>query len=169
MFKTDEGTAEGRQFLWTAAWNMWTANPILGVGAGNSAFLVGRYQPTHFNKRDYLERNWSGSAVHSVFFEVLAEHGTVGIVILGYIIGSHFRTIRRVRRQSASHPWLPSDVRRDAELYGGALAGAVVGFCAAGAFLSVTYYPYLWYLSAMAVALEHMVQREVADVGSLGK
>jgi hypothetical protein len=46
-------------------------------------------------------------------------------------------------------------------MYGGALGGAMAGYCAAGAFLSVAYYPYLWYFSAMAVALEAAVQEEV--------
>jgi len=166
MFQTEEGTAEVRQFLWTAAWNMWKAHPVLGVGAGNYAYLVGSYQPTDFKKPEYLERDWSGAATHSLFFQVLAEQGTVGIVILGYVVGMHFRTIRRLRRQAVSHPGMPPDVRRDVELYGSALGGTVVGFCAGGAFLSVAYYPYIWYFTAMAVALEHLVQREVAAVGA---
>jgi O-antigen ligase len=168
MFNTAEGTAESRQFLWTTAWNMWRTNPILGVGGGNYPYLVGRFQPKDFLKRDYLERDWSGTVTHSVYFEVLAEQGTAGIVLLGYIIWAHFRTIRRLRRQAASQPMIPPDVRRDVELYGGALGGAMTGYCAAGAFLSVTYYPYLWYFSAMAVALEHMVRKEVKVVPDVG-
>ena len=166
MFKTDEGTAEGRQFLWSAARNMWRANPILGVGGGNFQFLVGQYQPTNFDKPQYLQRDWSGAVTHSVYFQVLAEQGSVGILLLGYIVWAHFRTLRRLRRLTASQPGIPSDVRRDAELYGGALGGAVAGYCAAGAFLSVAYYPYLWYFSAMAVALETAAERDVTPVGS---
>ncbi len=165
IFKTDEGTAEGRQFLWKAARNMWKANPILGVGGGNFPFLVGRYQPTDFNKREYLERDWSGTVTHSAYFQVLAEHGSAGILLLGYIVWAHFRTLRRLRRLAASHPEIPSDMRRDAEMYGGALGGAVAGYCVAGAFLSVAYYPYLWYFSAMAVALEAAVQRQLTAIG----
>ena len=119
-----------------------------------------------FDKPEYLERNWSGTVTHSLYFQVLAEHGTVGILLLGYIVWAHFRTIRRLRRQAVYHRELPPEVRRDAELYGGALGGAVVGYCAAGGFLSVAYYPYLWYFSAMAVALEHLTLREVAALGS---
>ena len=166
MFKTDEGTAEGRRFLWNAAWNMWKANPILGVGGGNFEFLVGQYQPTNYEKPQYLQRDWSGAVTHSVYFQVLAEHGSAGILLLGYIVWAHFRTLRRLRRLTASQPGIPSDVRRDAELYGGALGGAVAGYCAAGAFLSVAYYPYLWYFSAMAVALETAAERDVTPVGS---
>jgi O-antigen ligase len=164
IFETDEGTAEGRRFLWSAARNMWKAHPVLGVGGGNFTFLVGQYQPIDFDKPEYLERDWSGTATHSAFFQVLAEHGSAGILLMGYIVGAHFWTLRRLRRQVRSHPGLPDDVRRDAELYGGALGGAVVGYCAAGAFLSVAYYPYLWYFSAMTIALEAVVQREVTAI-----
>ena len=38
----------------------------------------------------------------------------------------------------------------------------MVGYLAAGAFLSVTFYPYPWYLSAMAVAWERVVDAELA-------
>jgi O-antigen ligase len=162
---TDEGTAEFRRFLWATARNMWKAHPILGVGGGNFNFLVGEYQPKDFDKPEYLEQNWSGTTVHSLYFQVLAEHGSVGILLLGYIIWAHYQTIRRLRR-AASRSGTPSEVRRDAEMYGGALGGAMAGYCAAGAFLSVAYYPYLWYFSAMAVALDHVVLREVTTVGS---
>jgi len=165
MFKTDEGTAEQRQFLWSVARNMWTAHPILGVGGGNFTFLVGQYQSTDYEKPEFLERDWSGTATHSAFFQILAEQGSVGILLFGYIVWAHLRTVRQLRRQAGSVPGLSPEVRRDADLYGGALGGAMVGYCAAGAFLSVAYYPYLWYFSAMAVALEAAVRREVVGAG----
>jgi O-antigen ligase len=164
MFNTDEGTAEGRQFLWATARSMWRAHPILGIGGGNFPYLAGKYQPTDWYKPEYLERDWSGAVTHSAYFQVLAEHGTVGTLLFGYIIFAHFRTIRRLRR-SAAQPGVSSDLRHDADLYGGALGGAMVGYCVAGAFVSVAYYPYIWYFSAMAVALEAVVQREVAQGG----
>jgi O-antigen ligase len=162
MFKTDEGTAEQRQFLWSVARNMWRAHPILGVGGGNFTWLVGQYQSTDYEKPEFLERNWSGTATHSAFYQVLAEQGSAGILLVAYILWAHVRAIRRVRRHASSAPALPPDVRRDADLYAGALGGAVIGYCAAGAFLSVAYYPYLWYFSAMAVGLEAAVTREVS-------
>jgi len=166
MFKTDEGTAEQRQFLWSVARNMWRAHPILGVGGGNFSFLVGQYQSTDYEKPEFLERDWSGTATHSFFFQVLAEQGSVGALLLLYIVWTHLRTLRRLRQKAAAASALPPDVRRDADIYGGALGGAVIGFCAAGAFLSVAYYPYLWYFTAMAVALDTAVDREIAKVGT---
>src|SRR5207244_13147217 len=99
MFTTNEGTAEARQFLWSAARNMWKAHPILGVGGGNFTFLVGQYQPMDYEKPEYLERDWSGTVTHSAFFQIAAEQGSVGILLFGYIVWAHLRTIRRLRRQ----------------------------------------------------------------------
>jgi len=159
---SDEGTAKGRRFLWEAAVNMWKAHPVLGVGGGNFAYNVGRYQPTDFEGADYLERDWSGTVTHSTYFQVLAEHGTLGILLVAWVIIAHFWTLRRLRRDVRARRDLPADLRRDVEIYGGGLAGAVAAFCAAGAFLSVAYYPYVWYFSAMAVALNVAVRRELS-------
>ncbi len=165
---TDEGTAKGRRFLWQAAVNMWKAHPVLGVGGGNFVFDVGRYQPTDFEGREYLERDWSFTNTHSAYYQILAEHGTVGILLFGYVIWAHFRTLRRLRRDVRSRTDLPPDLRRDVEIYAGGLAGGVAAYCVAGAFLSVPYYPYLWYFSAMAVALDVAVRRELIAAGDGG-
>ena len=164
MFKTDEGTAEQRQFLWSTARAMWRAHPILGVGGGNFTFLVGKYQPRDYEKPEFLERDWSGTVVHSAFFEILSEQGSVGAALFGYIVFAHLATLHRLRRRARSVPGLAPEIRRDADLYGGALAGAVIGYCAAGAFLAVAYYPYLWYFSGMTVALETALNREIQRV-----
>jgi hypothetical protein len=55
-----------------------------------------------------------------------------------------------------------ADLVRDTSLYGSGLAAAMIGFALAGAFLSVAYYPYFWYLSGIAVGLDAAVRRELA-------
>lgn len=165
MVETDAGTAQGRRFLWTAAANMWKANPMLGVGAGNFHHLVGRYQPRDFEGAEFNRRDWTGTTVHSLYFQTLAEQGTPGIVLLAFILWKHLRTLRQLRRRVRSTSGAPPDLRRDVELYGNALAGAVVAYGVAGAFLSVAYHPYLWYFSAMAVALDTAVRRELETLG----
>lgn len=158
--ETDEGTARARRFLWETAWNMWEDYPVFGVGGGNFNFLAGEYQPRDYEGRNYQDRDWSGQATHSAYFQCLSERGAVGTGLLLYIVFVHFRTIRRVRRIARSGR-LPPDMVRDVEILGGALGAAIIGYLSAGAFLSVLYYPYPWYFSGMAVALEAAVDREV--------
>jgi hypothetical protein len=82
--------------------------------------------------------------------------------MLGIIVG-HFTGLRRLLRRAGADPSLRSDQRNLASTYAVALAGAMSGYLAAGAFLSTVFFPYLWYLSAMAVALERVIDRERAD------
>ncbi len=160
--RTSEGTAMGRRFLWTAAYNMWKAHPVLGVGGGNASHLMGRYQPTDFEGRDYTERNWTGQAVHSMYFQLLAEQGAPGTLIFGFLIWSHFSILRRLRLQVRRARDVPNSLRRDTELYALGLNGALLGLLSSGAFLSVPYYPYVWYFTALAAALDIAVRRELS-------
>jgi len=163
---TDQGTAESRRFLWTAAFNMWRENPALGVGAGNSIWNLGRYQPRLqiglFSEPEFQDRDWSMTPIHSAFFQLLAETGTIGILLFGAIVWGHFAGLSalrgRVKRDARASPWL----RKNTELYAVALGGSMAGYLASGAFLSVAYYPYPWYFSAFAVALTRAVDARLS-------
>jgi putative inorganic carbon (HCO3(-)) transporter len=140
---------------------MWQANPILGVGGGNATYHIGRYQPTDFEEREYNERDWSGMAMHSFYFQLLPEHGVVGVALVAFLIWSHFRINRRLIRDVGRSRSVPPELRRDTLLYARALNGMLIAFLAAGTFLSVAYYPYLWYFTALAAALDLAVRREL--------
>ncbi len=153
--ETTSGTAEVRLFLWTGAVNMWLDHPFLGVGPANSGWHLGDYQPEPtdsglFEDPGYQERNWTGTALHSIFFEILANRGLVGLSLATAIVWLAFRTAARVRKRFEGTP-----VATHALALGGALAGVL----SCGAFLSIANYPYVWYLSALTVALERASQR----------
>ena len=153
--ETTTGTAEVRLFLWAGAFNMWLEHPILGVGPANSGWHLGDYQPDPtdsglFADKDYQERNWTGTALHSIFFEILANRGLVGVGLVTVMVWLSFRTARRIRIR-----WEGTPVGTHALALGGALAGVL----SCGAFLSIGTYPYLWYLSALIVALERAAAR----------
>jgi O-antigen ligase len=163
--ETESGTAETRLFLWIAAARMWSDYPILGVGPYNAAGYLGEYQLRSefgnlFEGIEFRDRDWTGKAVHSLYFEVLAERGLVGIVILSVIAVLHFRTLRHLRRAARRGVLLGRDLRSEVLYLSLALEASMVGLLAAGAFLSVATYPHFWYLSAQAVALDRWVRRE---------
>jgi len=162
--KTNEGTAKGRKFLWTAAYNMWLDHPMMGVGASNSAFLIGRYQPTDWEGREYNERDWSGMALHSAWFSLLSEHGIGGIVIVVVMLWLQFVTIHRLRRDVRARGDVPDDLRRQVETFAIGVNAAIISYIGSATFLSVLYYPYLWYFTAFAGALDLAVRRELAKL-----
>ena len=163
----EHDTGEARVFLWRTAWAMYLDNPVVGVGVGNFNWNSGRYQlrakTGRFASREYIERDWTMAAVHSLYFTILSETGTIGSLLALGIIYEHFATIRRTRKFVARHPAASPRVRREATLYGVGLSMAMVGFLTAGAFLSVAYYPYLWMLSGLSVAWERAMLAEIPD------
>jgi O-antigen ligase len=159
------GTGDARLFIWHAAFNMWKAHPILGVGAGGSMFYTGEYQPD-WEGRDYSERDWSGTAMHSAYVEVLADLGIVGVFLYGGMLTTHFLVLRRLRKAVRKLKPGAESLRREAEMYAGALSAGMVGFMASGAFVSIAYYPYVFYLSALAIALQASVSVEMRRLRS---
>ena len=165
--ETKSGTAEARFFLWTAGTNMWIDNPVLGVGALNSPWLIGDYQPKAedngglFSDRGYRERDWTMTPMHSIYFEILAETGLVGIGLFGSCVWLHFAAIGRTRKRARSSRAADPDLKRDAELYGVSLAGAMIAFLVCGLFLSILYYPFFYYFTALAAAYEVMIMRRL--------
>ena len=169
--QTDQGTSEGRLFLWRAALNMWFDNPIFGVGAGNSNWNVGKYQPEAsasgmFSGAEYADRDWTMASIHSAHLQLLSELGLSGTLVFVAIVVKHFQAVRGVRRRTRRDPRASPALRRDNDLYAVALGGAMVGFLASGSFLSVLYYPYAWYFSAFAVAWSRAVQLELRRASS---
>lgn len=165
--ETNTGTAEARFFLWTAATRMWMDNPILGVGAMNSSWLIGRYQPdvaeegALFSGSGYRERDWTTTPTHSIYFEMLSETGLVGVGLFGGLVWMHFGAVRRTRRKVQRSRAADRTLKRDAELYGVALSGAMIGFLVCGAFLSILYYPFFYYFTALSGAYEVMIMRRL--------
>jgi O-antigen ligase len=163
--ETESGTAETRFFLWLAAARVWTDYPIFGVGPYNSSGYLGEYQPRNpigslFEGVEFRDRDWTGKAIHSLYFEVLADRGLVGIGLFAALTVLHFRTLRRLRR-AAHRGLLPgADLRRETHLFSLSLEASMVGLLAAGAFLSVAAYPHFWFLTAQAVALDRWVRHE---------
>lgn len=167
---TSEGTAETRQFLWEAGFNMWKDNPIIGVGGGGSNFLIGKYQPVPegdgYQRREYIERSWGGSALHSFYVQLLAELGLVGVLLYGTLAYFHFRGLSQLRRDVANLLPARHPLRRQTEWLTGGFAGAMVGFFVPALFLSVAGYPYLWYLSAFGLAIQRAVRLQLVAEGA---
>jgi putative inorganic carbon (HCO3(-)) transporter len=88
----DEGTLF-RGFIYAAAWNMFTASPLTGIGYGNFR--------ARFNSRtgDGPEDRWD---VHSLYFKYLTETGIPGLVIFVGFIFSAIRLARGIWRERST-------------------------------------------------------------------
>lgn len=166
--ETSSGTAEERLFLWFTATRMWADHPIFGVGPRNSAYLLSKYQPPPtegglFSGSEYQGRSWGMKALHSTYFELLSERGLVGVALFAAMAFEHFRGLRRLRRRFPRKR-IPPALARDATLYALALEAGLVGYLVAGSFLSMLTYPFFWFFTALAVAHERGVRRDLLAV-----
>ncbi len=162
---TSEGTADMRFEIWTIATRQFLDNPILGVAPGNFIWRIKDYQtPDQVEK---FGRSLGGSiVVHSTYFEILAELGSVGV---GFFLAMLYFTFRELRRIAAACRQA-LDGRRgrqidrlgDQELqwaraYALAFQGGLIGYLVCSAFLSTTYFSTIWVLCASSVALRYAI------------
>jgi O-antigen ligase len=95
-------SSNGRLHLWSAAWNDFTAHPVLGSGAGTYETYWYRHRTDDQTVQD----------AHSLYLETLAELGLPGLALLAIALSIPLVVLARVR-------W---------SRYGPALAGAYVAY-----------------------------------------
>jgi probable O-glycosylation ligase (exosortase A-associated) len=137
-----DGSAQGRINAWIMAWNLAVDRPIGGGFEVITPDLFQRYAPNPLDLH----------AAHSIYFQVLGEHGFPGIFlfVLLWIVG--WRTAKRIITHS----------RRFEDLqWAGRLAAMVqvsfIGYVVGGAFLSLAYFDLPYDLLVILVVLNRMV------------
>jgi len=134
-------SAQGRIDAWSAALGMGLKNP-LGIGAGG------------FSAR------W-GRTAHSTYFLALGELGLPGLACVLMLVFGNLRENARLRRQVQSRPGPePGETARRSMQLLDMLNAAMVGFAVAGAFLSATYYPHMYVLTALLIAARSLARRD---------
>lgn len=148
---SQEDSARLRIIAWKAAIKMAAANPLTGVGSGHFPVNIGLYQNEVIGDL----------TAHSMYFLVLGELGLPGIVFLVSILLTNIVRNRRLMKQSRNTEDDP-EAKEFARLFY-MLNASVIAFCVAGAFLSVTYYPHLYVLTALCSAAHLMYKKHLAD------
>ncbi len=144
----EDSSALGRINAWRFAYNLATDRPL--VGGGFNTFrdaLFPRYAPDPYRVADS----------HSIYFEVLGEHGFVAAglflcLLFGSIIG-----LGALRVQVGGHPDLSW-----AATYATMLQLSLIAFAIGGAFLGLAYFDLFYYLLAAAVCLKAAVRGELS-------
>ena len=142
-------SAMGRLYAWVAAWRMALADPLTGVGLNNFYANFFFYTP-----------HWDGKnkAVHSTWFQVLAEAGFLGLIVFIVMIVVTVKAIRRVLRAFDADPATPPILRASAA----AVLAGLAGFCIAGTFLTQAFTWPLYILIAITASLAHMISNRAS-------
>ncbi len=154
----ETGTAGQRMFTWGIGWEMFLANPIVGVGQGNFPWTIGEYM----GGRTWQTKSLSGRQAHSLYFTLLPELGLLGAILFGSMVWLNYRDTRV--SQFLPHPIQGTAQGRLQErditishsiLYGNAILGCMIGYLVTSTFISTLYYPTFWIIMAFAVALRN--------------
>lgn len=148
MFDSREETRVQRLTMWKNATRMFVDNPVFGVGPANLPWNIERYE-----SEEEQTRSFSGRAVHSIYFTLFPEWGIVGSMLFIALAWHVVRELFRLTRDGGSE--VAQGIAR-------ATLCAGIGFGAAGAFLSVLYYPYLYKFVALTIAAGNLASIERA-------
>ena len=130
-----DASAEGRINAWRFATNVALDHPV--VGGGLQIFAYRR-------------------AAHSIYFEVLGEHGFPGLALFLLLGIATWRGGSRVIRQTKEIPelWWARDMASMLQV-------SLVGFAVSGAFLSLAYFDLYYHLIAIMVMCQIIVRQEL--------
>lgn len=150
----EDGSAMGRINAWWFAFNLALDRPV--VGGGFDVFdpaLFSRYAPDPLDFHD----------AHSIYFEILAEHGFVGLALF-LVLG--LLTLR-------TGSWVIRNAKKYSELAWAAdlaamLQVSLVGYAVGGAFLGLAYFDLYYHLIALMVLLRGVVESHVRKIVEKG-
>ena len=138
-YKTDE-SAMGRINAWTVAWNV-ARDHVFGAGFYlESPSIFDRYAPNP----EFI------AVAHSIYFQILGQHGFVGLGLYLAFWVSTWRTCRWV----AKHSPAPED-----QALARMIEVSLVGFAVGGAFLNLAYFDGPYYLMSALVILRYKLMQ----------
>ena len=144
-YQTDS-SAVGRINAWSMAWNL-ASNRLFGGGfAIYDAATFTRYAP---NPQDI-------HAAHSIYFQVLGEHGFVGLALFMTLWFVVWRWCGWLRRHGPEAP----DGKWAADL-GSLCQVSMVGYAVGGAFLSLAYFDLPYNLLVLMVVTRRLIARQI--------
>jgi probable O-glycosylation ligase (exosortase A-associated) len=148
-----DASARSRLNAWSYAWNLAMDYPI--TGGGFSTFtpqLYALYAPAV---------DYEGHGAHSIYFQVLGEHGFVGLSLFLALICSAFVTGHRLVRTARLH--------RDELViqYTNMFRLSLIGFLASGMFLGRAYFDYFFTILACLIILGRVAATEWAEADEM--
>jgi putative inorganic carbon (HCO3(-)) transporter len=142
----DDQSFQGRIQSWHFAMNVALARPL--VGAGFNATENGYLFRTYLNDPT-IEK---GRAAHSIYFQVLGDHGFVGLAIYLALWAAAWRQIRVIKHRARGDPQMAWAYELTTMLQ-----VSLVSYMVAGAALSMAYYDMLYIIFGVLVSVREIV------------
>jgi len=138
---------------WHMSYNLAKDNLL---GGGFDCFTLeqySKYSPNpELGKAHLMNGKIVGSTAHSIYFQVMAEHGFLGFSIFVVCLFSVLLSLRRIIRLSKFSP-----AYNDLKYFGNAYIVSIITFMISGAFYSEAYFDLFWAIFASAVCFKLIV------------
>ena len=151
-YEEDE-SAQGRLNAWETAFNV-ARHRV--TGGGYEAFQPGLY----YLYGDH-SRKLSSTDAHSIYFEIMGEHGFIGFglfILLAWFTWNTGSRIRRLARRTPETAW-GYDMASMLQV-------SLMGYASGGAFLGLAYFDLYYTLIAVMVICSLLVREQVAAAQS---
>ncbi|NTS78290.1 putative O-glycosylation ligase, exosortase A system-associated [Catenovulum sp. SM1970] len=149
---TTEKSALGRIVVWRWTFDYVADKPFLGGGFFSynaNAGILHLYQ-----QGEEIEIRQKGAkAFHNIYIEVLGETGYVGLAIFMCII---FQSLLANRSTINYHKKNKTKNSEWAIPFSRNISQSLIIYCAGGMFIGVAFYPWMYYLHALSVAMKHI-------------
>ena len=120
------------------------------TGGGFEAFIPAAI-------RQYAPNPGLGADAHSIYFEIMAEHGFIGFTMFMLLAWFTWNTGNRIRRLTKRR----SETRWATDL-AGMIQVSMIGYAASGAFLGLAYFDLYYTLIAIMVVCQRTSMEELA-------
>ncbi len=146
----EDGSALGRINAWGFAYNLALDRPL--IGGGFECFKLQwfiMYAPDPTDVHD----------AHSIYFEVLGEHGFVGLLLfllIGLLSLLKARKIIKITKDRDDLGWANCMARM--------VQVSIVGFAVNGLFIGLAYFFFFYHLVAIIVILDVLVKRKLEEL-----
>lgn len=148
-------SAQGRFDAWAFATKMAIEKPL---GGGFQSFTEENY---HRFAPNIIRENQRYQDAHSIYFEVLGEHGFVGLALFLALGAVGWKAAGSIIKQTKEHKedkWM-------ADL-AGMIQVSLIGYAVSGAFLGLAYFDFYYHLLAILVLLQDQLkQKQEIQVG----
>ncbi|MDN5850859.1 MAG: putative O-glycosylation ligase, exosortase A system-associated [Nitrococcus sp.] len=147
----EDDSAMQRIQAWGVAINIALDRPLLGAGFD---FVDTISEGRWLSYANFVgKESWNPRAAHSIYFEILGQHGIIAFMLFCVLLFGTYWRLRRLSKRvhTAETEWIGG--------YARGLQLALIPYIVAGAFLSLAYFDLFYYL----IALSAILQREYAE------
>lgn len=155
------GSRSDRADLWKGAWIVYTVHPVIGAGpanfgpAANTLLRSGELGGNYTDPTTIYDR-----ALHTSYFQILAELGTIGALLFLYLLFDFFRRNAAMRHPRAVLAWRAATHGRfDLRMLSLGLEAGMVGFLAPAFFYNQLNEPWLYSLLIVNGLLHDLAMR----------